>query len=561
MRATDRLVDVARSDLLPGAAAGLIGGIFFGLAFIELGVLSSVASLVRTDSEIAGLLVHAAIAAIVGAGLGLLMHGRRSAGDTVLWGITYAAFFWFLGPLTLQPLILGGVPAWDVSAAQAEFPSLLGHILWGTTAALALVIIKSWLASRHPDEQDGTVGTNSGGTYADSGGTELDSGGESRVAPATASRGRIDRLPRGLILRGLLAGAAGFIVISLVPVGQERMLSALGQTDMAGAAWMGPLVIALIWGLLYALGHPRSTPTAGAAVVRGAGFGFLFWVIAGLTVLPILRGDGLDWSIPDAQAAFPAFVGSILFGAIAALVYHWLVRLTPILFSDEDPDAAPDGGSWGLRAVVRGAGAGLVGGLIFTVVMVQIGFLPTVASLVGSGSELVGLMVHVLIGMTIGATYGVLFRRQTFDPGAAVGWGVSYGFVWWLLGPLTLAPIILGASPAWSIEAAAAAFPGLIGHLAYGAALGLTFYLLEARYTPWWISRTEREVRRMEDRRLAAGTAGPALWALLVLIAVLLPTVLATPMDEQPAGPYAIESTQLAPGDSSTPAVAARSLR
>jgi uncharacterized membrane protein YagU involved in acid resistance len=164
---------------------------------------------------------------------------------------------------------------------------------------------------------------------------------------------------------------------------------------------------------------------------------------------------------------------------------------------------------------------------LFTLVMVQIGFLPAVARLVGSESEVVGLVVHLVIAEIVGASYGLLFRRQAFDPAAAIGWGVSYGFVWWILGPLTLAPIILGTTPAWTVAAATIAFPSLIGHLAYGAGLGLAFHALEARYSPWWITRSEVELRRMNARRAEASSAGPALWALLVLVSVLLPIVLA----------------------------------
>jgi hypothetical protein len=38
---------------------------------------------------------------------------------------------------------------------------------------------------------------------------------------------------------------------------------------------------------------------------------------------------------------------------------------------------------------------------------------------------------------------------------SAVGWGVSYGFVWWLIGPLTLMPILLGTTPDWTAGATA----------------------------------------------------------------------------------------------------------
>lgn len=501
MSYTNRLRAIGRESLVPGAAAGVIGGVFFALGWLELGMLSSIASLVRADSAIVGLLVHLGVAALAGAVFGFLVRGRWGAGDTLLWGVTYAAFFWFLGPLTLTPLIMGSTPAWDVSAAQAGFPSLLGHILWGAATAIALLAIKAWPGR--------------GG------------GGQKDVGATLALRVR-DR--RGLIVRGLLAGLGGFLIVSLIPAGQDRMLSAWGDIGMAELASLGPFIVALVWGVLYALLHPRSSSTAGGAVVRGAGYGFVLWVVAGLTLLPLLAGNGIDWSIPDARAAFPAFVGSTIFGASMALLFHWLTRLTPVLFSDADPDVPPDGGSWGPRAVLRGAVAGLAGGLVFTLIMIPVGYLSVVASLVGSASVLVGLATHLVIAMVIGASYGAMFRRQAFDAGAAVGWGVSYGFVWWLLGPLTLAPIILGAEPAWSVGAAASAFPGLVGHLAFGAALGLAFYTLEARYMPWWISRSQREIERMAGRRRAASSAGPALWALLVLVAVLLPTVLAAPM-------------------------------
>jgi len=475
--------------VMPGVLAGLVGGVAFGAAMVELGALPTIASLVRTDSPLVGFAVHMTIAAIVGAGLGILLRGRWPAGDVVFWGVAYAAFFWFLGPITLQPLILRAMPTWDVAAAQAAWPSLLGHLTWGATAGIALLAINARTA-----KPDSTAASNP----------------EAPIARF-----------RGIVIRGLIAGWLGFALIGLLPTSSERMLSPWGRGE--DAAGPGALGIALLAAVGYAVLHPRSTSTAGAATVRGAGFGFLVWVIGGLTLLPILRGEGLNWSISDAQSSFPALLSTILFGAAMALIYHWLGRMARLLFSEDMGSQSPDGGAWGLRAVLRGAAAGLVGGLLFTLVMVQIGFLPTVARLVGSDSELVGLVVHLVISEIIGASYGVLFRRQAFDPAAGIGWGVSYGFLWWALGPLTLAPIILGATPAWTVDAAAAAYPSLIGHLAYGAGLGLAYYALEARYSPWWITRTAAEATRIAGRRAEADSAGPALWALLVLVAVALP--------------------------------------
>jgi hypothetical protein len=123
-----------------GALAGVAGGAAFGAAMAQLGSLPSVASLVRAQSATVGLAVHMLIAITVGAGFGLLVAARHaSAGETLFWGLTYGALWWFLGPLTLLPLFTGRPLAWHLDAAQAQVPSLLGHLLYGAVTALALV--------------------------------------------------------------------------------------------------------------------------------------------------------------------------------------------------------------------------------------------------------------------------------------------------------------------------------------------------------------------------------------------------------------------------------------
>lgn len=99
-------------------------------------------------------------------------------------------------------------------------------------------------------------------------------------------------------------------------------------------------------------------------MVRGAGFGFVLCVVVAITVLPLLRGDGLAWSLAEVRAAFAPLPGSVLFGAMMAVTYHWLGRLGQLRFSENGATRSPDGGSWGARAIVRGAAAGIVGGLL-----------------------------------------------------------------------------------------------------------------------------------------------------------------------------------------------------
>lgn len=145
---------------------------------------------------------------------------------------------------------------------------------------------------------------------------------------------------------------------------------------------------------------------------------------------------------PGARSGFVTLPGYLLFGACLAVFDRWLSALARLLFSDAVGDDEEGGtGARVLRALGWGAVAGVVGGALFTWVMVEIGFPGTVARLVGSRSPVTGLVVHFGISVLIGASYGLLFRRQSDDLGSALGWGVAYGFFWWVLGGITLLPI------------------------------------------------------------------------------------------------------------------------
>ena len=135
--------EILKGGLAPGALAGLVGGLVSGAALSRLGALPPTASLVRSDSVVAGFIFHMVIAAILGAGFGLLVwHQRSGAGETLFWGLTYGALWWFVGPLTLMSLLLLGFLAWDVHSAQEAFPSLLGYLLYGASTGLTLAALR-----------------------------------------------------------------------------------------------------------------------------------------------------------------------------------------------------------------------------------------------------------------------------------------------------------------------------------------------------------------------------------------------------------------------------------
>ncbi|MEM9893413.1 MAG: hypothetical protein AAF962_21355 [Actinomycetota bacterium] len=476
--------------LATGALAGVVGGLAFGAAMLQLGLLPSIALLIRAESDAVGFAVHLLVAAFIGAGFGLLVDRHRPAADeTLYWGMIYGATWWLLGAMTLLPLLSGQPLGWDAASARELFPALVGHLIYGLVTAGALLLA-------HDREEPIAI-------------------------------------DRASLLRGAGAGLAAAALLGAVggDAGSGPALSASMADRAAATNWGAALTLGLVAGLGYGALHPRARTGAGPGLIQGLVYGFAWWIVAALTFIPLLAGDELPWTADDAREGFASLPGYILFvGAAVALIHHWLTATGRALFGDDLSIVADEGlGTRGLRASGQGVIAGLVGGGLFTVVMARIGFLSTVADLVGGESVAIGVVVHLLISSVIGVVYGLLFVRRSHDAGSAIGWGVAYGVLWWLLGPLTLLPTLLGDGPQWTVAAATDAYPALIGHIAYGAALGAVFFRLERRRDPWWISRSEAEAARVERASRQLLSSAPGLWALTILIAVTIPILLGGP--------------------------------
>lgn len=133
-------VQATVSRVLHGAAAGIGGGIMFGILLGMMGMLPMIAMLVGSQSAAVGAVVHLAISAILGAGFGLVVPVTR------FWpllgaGVVYGVAWWVLGALLLMPAALG-MPVFQLGATSVQ--SLIGHLIYGIVTALIFYGLRQW---------------------------------------------------------------------------------------------------------------------------------------------------------------------------------------------------------------------------------------------------------------------------------------------------------------------------------------------------------------------------------------------------------------------------------
>jgi uncharacterized membrane protein YagU involved in acid resistance len=427
---------------------------------------------------------------IYGLVFAVLCHRRAvNPGAGLIWGLAFSLLLWLVVPAGVVPALTEGMSAIGrVDSLRAQFPQLVAYVLlFGMPLGIVLGI---W--------------------------------GSLQVRRTTQAAFSLRRA----IIAGSLAGCVGGLVfgrwmdkVDLFPV-----LAGLVNSHTRASGLAVHSLVAMVIGASFGLLFQRDIRGYGSSLGWGMAYGILWWFLGPMTILPLLQGRPLDWSLQHGSSLFGSFVGHIVFGLVVGLIYAVADRLWVGFFTGSDPiNREPEGpGARTMYSLGWGAAASLAGGLLFSLVMLATSALPRVARLVGGTSSLLGFIVHLVISAIIGMSYGLLFRREAPDKGSGLAWGLLYGLVWWFLGPLTLYPILLGGSLTWTTQAAGLALPSLIGHLMYGAATAFTFIVLERRHDEW-IRLDPRLAAREVRLRRPIGTPAPALWLFVLGLGVLLP--------------------------------------
>ncbi len=413
-----------------------------------------------------------------------------NAGAGLLWGLSYAFLLWLAVPTGLMPLLQGVAQMGMFDGARTHFPELVAYLLFfGAPLGLILGFWNNWRL------------------------------------PTTTMYFTITRA----VVVGGLAGLVGGWAFSTWFAQNNAFVIIAGiiGSDSSAAGMIVHYTIAAVIGASFGLLFQRDVRGYGSSLCWGLGYGLFWWFLGPLTLQPILLHQSVTWTSLTGSHFFGSFIGHAVYGILLGFVYAVLNRIWVGFFITSDPlNREVEGmGTRTLRSLGEGAVASLLGGFLFSLIMVATGVLPRVAALVGGSSPVLGFAVHLVISSLIGMSYGLLFRYESPDIGSSIGWGTLYGLAWWFIGPLTLMPVLLGSPPLWTVQTADILLPSLLGHLIYGAATGLVFFWFEHRHTGWQVLNKHVALRE-ERRRRPSGTPAPALWLFALALGVLLPILL-----------------------------------
>src|SRR3974390_638436 len=126
-----------------GAVAGLTGGIIASPVLLATHALPKIVGLETSVSGSRGVLLHLLVSTAIGMTYGLLFRNEASSlGLGIAWGWLFGLIWWFVGPMTILPLLLTGVCDWSSDAASALLPSLMGHLIFGAKTAFVFLLIE-----------------------------------------------------------------------------------------------------------------------------------------------------------------------------------------------------------------------------------------------------------------------------------------------------------------------------------------------------------------------------------------------------------------------------------
>lgn len=139
------------------------------------------------------------------------------------------------------------------------------------------------------------------------------------------------------------------------------------------------------------------------------------------------------------------------------------------------------------KSIMAGIAGGVAGGLVFAGILLAMGMfggmMTTISKLASAESAAVGFVLHLVFSVVIGAGFALVFGAMSRDYVKGGVFGLIYGIIWWVLGPLVIMPYWMGVvqdgvEPMIRLFDAAeikGQMMSLVLHLVFGLVLGLVY--------------------------------------------------------------------------------------
>lgn len=286
--------------IVAGGFAGIVSGLVFGYWMLAGDFFPLLAGLDEIRSHALSVLLQFGVALWIGATFGLLFQRDvRGYGSCMGWGLGYAVFAWFAGPLTLFPLMRGMPLNWSVESASPLFGALVGHILYGLILGVVYATFdRVWL----------------------------------RLFIQSDPLNREPEGPGFRFFRSLeWGGMAGFLggILSSPLMIAAGVLPDVAGTGIHLSALVGLLVHLLVStciGMCFGVLFRDEGSNLVMASAWGWVFGLIWWYAGPLTLLPLVLTGEIDWRISAVSVQLPSLFGHLIYGAATGFVFYLLER-------------------------------------------------------------------------------------------------------------------------------------------------------------------------------------------------------------------------------------------
>lgn len=125
------------------------------------------------------------------------------------------------------------------------------------------------------------------------------------------------------IAAGAWSGVLGGIVFGAMMgmMGMLPMVAMLVGSKSVGAGWVVHLVISAITGAAFGFFFGHRALERGKGITFGLLYGFIWWFLGPLIIMPVWLGMGLQLSAAGMAMALPSLWGHLVWGFLLGLIY------------------------------------------------------------------------------------------------------------------------------------------------------------------------------------------------------------------------------------------------